>query len=303
MNYKFTLFFVLILAFFIETNAQTLIQFKSKDGMTFANTEAKKASTDPKLRSIASIAGTFSSQNLSFDLSTGKSSIWVYVYQDGTNKDSIIAVPVLYVSVFTINNYINAKSLISNLPLTDFLKYLPSSLLSTTSWIDSDIMGKDVLANTDYKTFIGKNPNEKPSVLGMGNNELNPLLKKGDPYWTVTIGDATTTKSLNCSVQAITRETSCISITSVEEEFALNNPAFPNPAKSFVYFTVPDNFISDEAMLELYSNDGTKILENKIFKSDGNKFHLPTDFLTNGSYFIKVGNSNLNFVQKFVVNR
>ncbi len=305
MNYKITLFFALILVFFTETNAQTLLQFKSKEGLTFANTEAKKSSTNPKLRSIASISGTFSGQTLTFDISNGKSTIWVYVFQDGTNKDSIIAVPLLYVSVFTINNFVNAKSIITNFSVKDYLKFLPSSLFTTptSNWIESDQMCTDVIKQQSYISFIAKNPNEKPTLIGLGNNELNPALKMGDPYWTITIGTAGTKTSLNCSVQAITRETSCLALADVKEEFANNNPAFPNPANSFVYFSVPENFISDDSNLELYSNDGNKILENRIFKADGTNFNLPTGFLSNGTYYIKVGNSKLNFVQKFVVNR
>jgi hypothetical protein len=158
------------------------------------------------------------------------------------------------------------------------------------------------LANGDYKTYMSKNPTEKPSLLGMGNNELNPLLKKGEAYWTITIGTAGP-KALNCSVHALTRETSCLSLTNVEEEILNSNPTFPNPANSFVFITFPDLFLNDDSMLELYNNDGTKILENKIYKADGNKFHLPTDFLVNGNYFVKVGNSKLNFVQSFIINK
>lgn len=295
---KKVLLVLILVIISLSSSYSQFISYKFDEGLQAAKTEAeKKIGANSKFRAAAAAAGQFSILKSNIVLSTGKSELWVYVFEKNDNKDSIEAVPLIRSAL----GYSNVKTIVPNIDLTPYLAFLPKTIV-TSSYILSNTAGTDIVNHAEYKSFMTSNPSATVSYFVLGNNETDNTLKMGEAYWNATISDGV--KTMNCSVHAVTRETICKQIgqQSVESENPLENAIYPNPAGDYIYLDFPLASMSDIKELSMVDINGYEVMNlTSSLQNYNGTLQIPTYMIPSGGFFFKVTTKEREFLKQCTI--
>lgn len=269
-NLQFKILFSAIFVFFafsINSNAQlgnALTPFTAKAGLTAATKEAKTKSKvsnpNPVLRSIATMAISANGLDVSFNMSNGKSAVWVYIFEDKNIPDSITSVALVSVPLF---GYQNIETIAPQLNvgemLASFADVLPSKAMSVTNWLESGEMASKVKQDANYQKLFKKYPNAIPNLIGLGKNEINPLLTMDLEYWSLVFSEDNSPK-YTCYTEAVGGKVTCqeFNFSSIENDNTiLNFQIYPNPSSDVLY--INNTFENENYDVEIYDNLGKMI--------------------------------------------
>ena len=148
--YKFfTFFIILLVTLTLNLPAQS---FKASDGLSKA--QSTTTLPNPELWGIGTIDTTVMSIAVKFDMSTGTSNAWLYVFHSRTT-DSLKICGVTYFLGSLFGYEVPASS------GYDILPFKPTKTLSGFTWIDSDVMAQKLRDNSEYKSFKMLRPNQQ----------------------------------------------------------------------------------------------------------------------------------------------
>jgi hypothetical protein len=154
-----------------------------------------------KLKAIATAnglsAGVFT---IDFDVDNGTSNVWLYSFEgDNGSETNVIGVRLV--------QFTNVTQLVGD--VSAFMSFLPSAVLSTDQWIDSDIMMQNVLSSQQYIDLSAKYSDADLRFIALGNNEMNSQIPMDEPFWTVTYEDDQQTTNFICNTHAIDGYVEC----------------------------------------------------------------------------------------------
>lgn len=284
---------IALLSFLIinESIAQSiLVQFTMKKHVEFARGKAKESGlSDPKL-----VAGLTTNQeleymgqtiNVKFNMETGKSDMWVYVFKEGNDTTKLNAQLIL-------ETIFGRQSI--NVPLEDIeaTDYSLSSTLDGINYADSDEILKIIKENEIFADFYSKNnPLDQFSVALFSSLDLEGLTNN-EPYWGFVMSKGVNFKL--CGVHAVDKTVFCspdiVSVIEIEEANRMS--AYPNPAEDVIEI---ENFpINGD--FKIYDAYGRAIEDVPYFiKSNG--ITLKIDSLTSGIYYLRTEDNYILFMK------
>jgi hypothetical protein len=196
------------------------------------------------------------------------------------------------------------KSAQGTLGLSALAVFLAKDSFIPSKFTDSDVMMKNINANSTYKIFAAANPSSKPLFVPFGYNSLATLFPRNTLVWTLNFPATQGTNSLLCEVNGITGEAKCQIITSVEEESnATSASSFisPNPAQQEATLTLSNEFFSPNVSIELFNSIGKFLNRFQLSINISDKITIPLDDLANEVYFIRYSTNKGSITKPIVV--
>lgn len=300
---KLILLAVLLFGITLNTSlAQLTFQkFKATDGLSTARTVAIDSGlVNPKLIAIGAMSGqvplgTFN-VDMEIDSKNGTATAWLYVFRSSGPDNKLMAFGVIKLFIYISMSV--PVSMLSDFPLS------PEDPLPE-GWKDSPEMVNLVTNHDDYKAFIAANPEANIDLCGLGINRDNPLLTLGDPYWLAIARAGEQNGSITCFVHAISGETSCITLSSVEWQTNSNDIIIsPNPAEQFLNLQLPNDWVNKDMQITITDYSGKMILKSGLDAAvnELGMASISIENYTKGIYFIIFNNANANFVKSFIKN-
>ena len=283
----------LLVVFTFSSNAQLLVKYKAKDGVSPARTEAENVVQKPFLTGLGAFAGQLEGVpiNLEFNENDGTATVWIYVFRS-TSPDTSLAYAMTKVLGFYTAVPINLSDLDIELP------FEPESSLDSKTWMDSDKMIEAIQANDEYKDYKSRNKDAYLQMAGLGNDPINEM-----PMWGVMF--TSEAGNMNCAVDAENGTVTCFDLTDVEEfsnDSKLN--IYPNPAREIVFISIPTEHISPAGFLNIYDSRGNLVKSgyNLDVNSDGTVAVSVTN-LSSGTYSVMYQAEGQVFVTGMTVIR
>jgi hypothetical protein len=290
--------------FVATTNSQILTSFKGSEGVDTARSYAKKnAITSPHLvfMGTSSMVITIGSipVPVKFEMNTGKSAAWVYVFRSGDDTTKKMA-------IFVLKSYLG--TIVQSSPVDQILQsgaiIHPNKNLDSVKWIDSDVMAGHFRNNTEFMDFYNSRSDSAQSFVGLYVNYNVPGLAIDEPYWGIVVSDSQKVKY--CNAEAVTGDIICSPITSVETTLNINAKHLnvsPNPLTGDVLsIELPYESTISTPKLVIYNSNGIEIASYRL-QSGLVQYQLPVGGLINGTYYINLTYDNSNYFAKFVINR
>lgn len=294
-------YFLLIIIAIIACNISVLAQFKAKEGIETATSKVTASGfPSPTLMAIGTINGSIQGfpLQLTFDLSTGNATAWLYIFKSSTADTTA------YVGVVKVLGSYMAYELSPSV-IPDFKSVFSwETSLSDVSWFNSDEIGTYLAEDTDYQEFKTTNPDAKPSLIGVFSSAKNPW-KVNLTYWGLFWElDGT---NYTCAINAQTGETMCLGgFVGVDDEqnSTVQLSVYPNPATKIAFIKIPKEFQSTDSKFEVFSQKGIKV-DELITPQSGEAEYiiLPLDYYSNGIYFLNYSSKSFNKTLKLIVNK
>ncbi len=226
-----------------------------KDVLDSAGNVSKAGMTSPELMAVGTISGQLPNVPLAleFDLKTGESTVWVYVFKSADDNSDVRAIGVVKLILFFMAQEISLADL-GGLPIE------PDAKIDLDKWkIDSDGFVKKLWENGTFTDYLDVYPNTKLEMLGLGVNFANPL----DPNaatWGGVFSDGDSPR-LTCITNAETGETICFDLPAgVPDETIQNIEISPNPFSQFATINY-ELTNSGNVELKVYDMLGNEVAE------------------------------------------
>lgn len=291
-----TLLFSSLLLPLFTSHAHAQFTFTALDALTTATKAAEASLGEEADLMLIGAPGSFDFQGfpLRFDLESGKSMVWLYLFRGATSGE-LYALGV--VRLFT---YQTLELGAIPLPIPgDFIGALDHS----GEYADSDAMIDRLMTDATFQVYHSELPNAAPTLVTLTQlinvDSLN--LPNGFPIgqatWTLTfMGSGDTT--MTCFVASETGETFCQRIlgipTSVDERVDERDDAglqngltvAPNPARGTVTITPGDASLERDARMVLVNMQGEIVVDlTASLRANGTRFaELEAGVLPAGAY-------------------
>lgn len=224
-------------------NAQLFQQFLPGKCRATAETQAKGTNPGSQLIAIGTMKATiplgFADVNVSYNLQTGKSESWFYVFRSDTSTSAILYLSNALVACFAV-------------PLEDV--GIPDEGLGTVElpgfFLEGETLMGHVSQDSNYQKYRTMYPDSLPSVVLLSTSPGAFLgFPPGTPYWIISFAPGrppNQTSGMNCFVHAQTGETICVlTPTSVQQANGKGQVSIhPNPVDDVFTASIPDDIRS-----------------------------------------------------------
>lgn len=312
-----SLLFLAIAFFFCHTAAQSQLftPYLSGEGVGRAEQLAKDSlGSGAKLIMIATQSGTDPSSGFSneFDLATGKSSVWIYMYYDFPTQKAmttaLVNIPLLgFQGPAEVSDTI------------DFPSEAESRILDLTGqYASSDRIAERLQTNADYQMHRSEFPGMKPLSATMTAMvpELVPIgVDPNQPVWVISY-EGMEDSSLTCVVGTRTGEVVCQRaegppLSVPQSDGARGTAALsvaPNPASGRTRITIdlPEGIVYERDMsLRLYNEMGEEMLDltESFISNDHRYVEFDAKQLPAGVYYCRALGSNWQGIVGVVVEK
>ncbi|MCB0712929.1 MAG: hypothetical protein KDD67_11425 [Ignavibacteriae bacterium] len=283
----------------VEADAQ--FTFTALDGLPTAQTTAEGSLGSDAELVLVGAPGSFEYQgfNLSFDLASGESNVWGYVFRSASSGD---LVTLMVVRLFAYQAFE-----LGSVPFP-----IPDNLITTLdysgTYANSNSMVGRLQNDTAFQKYRGDLPEAKPQFVSFSQllNADSLNLPNGFPVgqgtWTISFGGSEDS-TMTCFVASKTGEAFCrrvygIGTSSVADERG-NNVSMqvsPNPAGGVVRVSITGYNLSElnNCRLLLFNSKGEVVsdLTSSLQASRDGKAEFSVDGIPSGSYHcILVGSS------------
>lgn len=304
MKRKVTLSVLVILFFVLKLNSQLLTPYLAKDEFEAAKKSALDSGmVNPELIGVGTAPGSYQISDqlpnvtISFDLTNGKATAWLYLFHSASDTSKQAAIVVAKTIFGTIA---------LQMPLNQFgnLPGMTSDGLDLSKYINSDKMVENLNQNNDYKNFM-KDASSSLQLIGLYFNKINPLLPLNKALYAISFTSAA--GDMLCSVEAISGTVKCRTFTDVPylpiEPSTFN--VFPNPASKELYIEIPSDLQSVNSSLRIYDSFGEIVTEIYNFPKNGDLEHvsLSLDNFSNGMYFLRYVTNGQTYSSQFVIEK
>jgi len=289
----------IILAFAAFDTSAQFTTFKASEGLSTAQSLANAVGgnfTNMEVFIVGTASQTFGPVTVAFDLSSGKSTAWLYLFRSKENKDSVKAYGVVKVP------FLGFQAM--EIPYGDIvgmIPFQPDATLKDVTFIDSDAMMTAIRNNSVYKAAATADQSIKLSYCAVAVNPL-PIYTVGDPYWAAIF--TTQHEKVQCVLNSKTGSLDCFSqeVSVNESVDNLTISAFPNPASSVIFITIPKNIQSAEYTFGLFDQSGNKVTDLKAPTfGETETVSVAVEALPAGAYFLRFASAKGDYNTKFVV--
>lgn len=295
----------IILMFIVTINTFAQQAFKTylpKEGLASAVNQAKtEGLIDPILMLLATTSQKFEQMpsllQPTVEINTGKASIWMYQFKDKNIDTLMKMILVLKISTLGFDQFVPISIPIEmNGELPVFV-----SSLEGKQWLQTDSVFASIRRNNFYQGFAKVNINHFVLFSFLGVNEATPGMEPDTPYWMTMIVKDTTESSMDspmtCITNAITNETVCIDITSVNHN---NYPfrIFPNPTNDLFYISFEKQSVYPTS-ISIINLQGIEVMSLKVNEING-QFPINIGHLPAGEYLIWIHNPEINSLNKII---
>jgi hypothetical protein len=233
------------------------------------------------------------------DLSTGDAYTWTVVFCSESDTSKRIAYDV---QAYMSNN--TRKFAIESMAKSTLDKYYPQLPAIQGSWMWSDSIFSYIKENKNYQLFRMENDSMLTGLILQ--NQLDTVANTSSPTWFVKLYDKKKDAEYTCRVNAITGETYCPeykSSSDVEIVSSKNVEIYPNPVNDKLFINLSEEMKNTELDIQMFDIQGNEILTLKNYKAGSENIFLPTEFLNNGTYCLKITSQNNVFNSKFVISK
>jgi len=292
----FSKILILLLVSFYVTNAQLqlLVPVTYDANIKLAKDEVIKAGmTNPKLIAVATVQQKMEfggmELDISLDLNTGKSPLWLYIFAEPVKQDSFIVAGVAVIQLmigpqvtpFDDEFSDEGIGLALNTDLTE---------IKPVDAIDALVSIKD---NSLFSEFYTQNQPLDFFSAVLFVNETNELIQANTPYWLFTMTKEKSTKF--CFLELGTKITICVTdIVSVNDnESKMESNVYPNPSTDIIEV---DNFAinGDFGIYDVY---GRKVIDY-TYTLKQNGITLNISKLSSGLYYLRTKDNYLMFIKQ-----
>lgn len=295
IKYFSTILILLFVSLYV-TNAQLqlLVPVTYDANIKLAKDEVIKAGmTNPKLIAVATVQQKteFGGMELdiSLDLNTGKSPLWLYVFAEPVKQDSFVVAGVAVIQlmigpqVTPFDNEISDEGLGLSLN-TDLTEIKPVDAINALVSIKDNPLFSEFYTQNQPLDFFS-------AVLFV--NETNEFIQANAPYWLFTMTKEKSTKL--CYLDLATKFAICISdIVSVNDnETKMESNVYPNPSSDIIEV---DNFAinGDFGIYDVY---GRKVTDfTYTLKQNGITLNISK--LSSGLYYLRTKDNYLMFIKQ-----
>lgn len=242
---------------------------------------------NPQLVGIGTLTGEFEGVPvaLEFDLDKGVSTVWAYMYRSG---DSLKAYGSIKLFV-----HFPQEIPVENLPVPNIPEIpIPEGCINSNELMN--VLNQDV----EFKAFRDMNSDIQLNLLALGINELDPLFEINKPYWT-GVFSSQQGGSMTCFVHALTKESTCFSLTSVEDNINVDITIRPNPVKDKLYIDLPSDISGVNVNIELYDNIGNIVYSNISIIAPS--IILDTKSFADGTYFLRIYSGKASYTSPLII--
>lgn len=303
MNKFITLMIFLMLSLTISANAQFLEKFAAYEGLDSArNSVSQVGYENPKLLLVLTSNDSLSFSGIPisvvFDMNTGKSEVWIYVFADAADTTKIIGI----ITFNTVLGFVTYPFGLEDFDIKELItefKYLDDVI-----WNNSDFFAEKIRSNTEYNEFYENHQPLSKFQIALAVNTFFQTLNWGEAYWLLQMEGKG--ENHECSVHSLLGTTDCNTITSV----ALNEimkeylKVFPNPASDYINIDLPEISDNQEIVFYIYDLNGNEI---DIFKRPGDSkqvhFSLSQKEYSNGIYYIRYSINNQQYSIPFIIEK
>lgn len=295
IKYFSTILILLFVSLYV-TNAQLqlLVPVTYDANIKLAKDEVIKAGmTNPKLIAVATVQQKteFGGMELdiSLDLNTGKSPLWLYVFAEPVKQDSFVVAGVAVIQlmigpqVTPFDNELSDEGLGLSLN-TDLTEIKPVDAINALVSIKDNPLFSEFYTQNQPLDFFS-------AVLFV--NETNEFIQANAPYWLFTMIKEKSTKL--CYLDLATKFAICISdIVSVNDnETKMESNVYPNPSSDIIEV---DNFAinGDFGIYDVY---GRKVTDfTYTLKQNGITLNISK--LSSGLYYLRTKDNYLMFIKQ-----
>jgi len=291
-NYFRVIFIVLIFGFTFAQSQSLITPVTMSKNLESARSEAKGSGLlDPKLIAVltANQELDYLGQKISvaFDLESGKSGMWIYVFIDNSATKQVYGV--LSFQTFVGPQFIDIPT--ENLSIENFST---SVFLDDFAYMGSEEVIKIIKENSDFVDYYSNNTPLDAFSVALFSSLGSEGLLDNQPYWGFVMvkGD----KVKMCSVHAIDATSVCSPdiINSINDDNMKNSiSAYPNPAEDVI--DVDDFYINGG--FDVYDVYGRKI-ENFDYSLKQNGITMNISNLSSGVYYLRTKQDYLLFIKK-----
>ncbi len=303
MNKFITLLIFLMLSLTISANAQFLEKFSAYEGLDSArNSVSSLGYENPKLLLVLTSNDSLSLTGIPisvlFDMNTGKSEVWIYVFADAADTTKITGMITLNTVLGFVTYPFGLEDFDVKELVTEF-KYLDD-----VNWNNSDFFAEKIRNNTEYNEFYNSHKPLSKFQIALAVNSFYQSLNWGEAYWLLQVegNDA----KHECSVHSLLGTTDCNTITSVALNEIINEylKVFPNPASDYINIDLPEISNYQEIVFYIYDLNGNQI---DVFEKPGDtkQVHLSLNQkeYSNGIYIIRYSINNHQYSSPFIIER
>ncbi len=297
-----SLFFI-ALAIKVTANAQFLEKFTAKDGLETAK-NAMSSSNYQNLKLLAVLTANAELEYsgipiiVTFDLNTGKSETWIYIFTDASDTTKRAGVSLFKSGDMFIPQTFDG----SDIEIDEILKEF--KYLDDVEWNDSGFFAEKIRANQDYQNFYEANKPLDKFQIALAVNSIFPELNWGEAYWLLQASGNSVEHE--CSVHSLHGTTDCKNVISdVFDEIVKNySKVYPNPAKDYINIFLPEISNQIETQFSIFDIYGREI-DRFSANIESNEIHylLNQKGFSNGMYFIKYLINNKLYTIPFVIER
>ncbi len=291
--------FVLLFISIIFSSAYAQQQFKAKDGISASTKAASDAGLkSPELVLIATSSEQFEGLpiNISFDISKGTASAWLYLYRSAVDVDSVKLIAVTKI----LNNYIPLPLPISG--AGNLFPFRMDTTLNNAKWFDSDVMAQKIRENSTFQDFSSSNKDYKLTLAYISINPIpEPIELKDKAIWGIMFNS--TGGRLSCLVHGETGEVFCQQFTTdVNSEITQSVKILNNPTVNDLFVQIPVEYQDDKSNFLIYSSNGS-LIKKFSYPNAGvsDLIYIPLNNLESGVYFLNYFNSNQVFNLPFII--
>lgn len=288
----------LLTTVFIEAHSQdTLQQFTAKEGLATAIQTAKDSEIEnPQLTFVGTANQVIQlgvvQVEVKFDINTGKSTSWVYVFYDAKSND--------FYGWIVFNSKLGGYNTLPFDPdqlVEEGINLNKDYTLEGIEWFDSDSTASRYRNNLEFYNFYMKKQDPDQFYAAVFNNSFIQALDIGEAYWALSVTNDNNVET--CSWEMSTDYMLCGSeVLAVAERNLLTDDinVQPNPASEYITLTgIKD--LSGSARIVIYSVNGTLMLENDNFTGN----NLDISNFPIGMYYIKIENAGKVTVKQLSV--
>ncbi|OGU56581.1 MAG: hypothetical protein A2X64_06365 [Ignavibacteria bacterium GWF2_33_9] len=283
---KFITLILIVFAVTINSNAQELDSFTAKDAYNYLNSIG--ALTDMNL--VMTMSMEMPNQGVDYftvDFTSGKSTNWTFtcVSTDPNNKKVYSATVLKMAGTFVAMG----DSTDDELGETRYLNEI--------NWVDSDVIGVKVAANTSLMTFLNNNSANvyfKYFILAYSNEEPAidtftwlPIMVTNSNTTAACMYNAVTGQNITCEIDGV------VNVEEIQKSIVRN---FPNPTTGLMNFNTE---LTGNAQIRIFDLSG---IEVSSFSQEINRdFQLNLSNLSNGFYNIVITTESGSFSKKVII--
>lgn len=285
--------------------SQVFKEYLTKEGMATALAQAINSGiSNPVLYMVATTSEKTESMPQALtpkiDMSNGKATVWMYQFRDAADPAKKVFIAVVKLSLLGTDQFMAQE-----MPISSINANIPeiTKPLGNISWLNSDSLVKVITENSVYNSFKNNYPNTRIQFTILGTNTFNDLFEKDKPFWFSIITGDNAQNTLSCVTNAVTGETSCMEVNSINEDTEGNLVnIYPNPSSSEVTVQIPQAWDDKNIEITLFNTLGSKVYETTL--NNQNLFlTIPLGTLPNGNYIVSLRNGKRIVEKMIIINK